>query len=63
MVIPYFAFEALFALILVTGIVIDATIIVVENIHRHFKMAGRSSLLGALQAIQELVADRFGEGE
>lgn len=44
----------LFALILVTGIVIDATIIVVENIHRHFKMAGRSSLLGALQAIQEV---------
>jgi multidrug efflux pump subunit AcrB len=44
----------LFALILVTGIVIDATIIVVENIHRHFKMAGRPSLLGALQAIQEV---------
>ena len=32
----------LFALILVTGIVIDATIIVVENIHRHFKMARRA---------------------
>ncbi len=44
----------LFALILVTGIVIDATIIVVENIHRHFKMAGRSSLLAALQAIEEV---------
>lgn len=44
----------LFALILVTGIVIDATIIIVENIHRHFKMAGRSSLLGALQAIEEV---------
>ena len=44
----------LFALILVTGIVIDATIIVVENIHRHFKMARRPSLLSALQAIQEV---------
>jgi len=44
----------LFALILVTGIVIDATIIVVENIHRHFKMARRASLLSALQAIQEV---------
>ncbi len=44
----------LFALILVTGIVIDATIIVVENIHRHFKMARRASLLSALRAIQEV---------
>jgi multidrug efflux pump subunit AcrB len=32
----------LFALVFVTGIVVDASIIVVENMHRHFKM--RSSL-------------------
>ncbi len=44
----------LFALILVTGIVIDATIIVVENIHRHFKMKGKSGIATALEAIQEV---------
>ncbi len=44
----------LFALILVTGLVIDATIIIVENIHRHFKIAGRASLFSALQAIEEV---------
>ncbi len=44
----------LFALILVTGIVIDATIIVVENMHRHFKMTGRTDLSTALRAIQEV---------
>ena len=44
----------LFALILVTGIVIDATIIVVENIHRHFQMKGNNSLRTALGAIQEV---------
>ncbi len=44
----------LFALILVTGIVIDATIIVVENMHRHFQMKGNSSLRTALGAIQEV---------
>jgi len=44
----------LFALILVTGIVIDATIIVVENMHRHFQMKGNRSLKTALEAIQEV---------
>ena len=44
----------LFALILVTGIVIDATIIVVENMHRHFQMKGNNSLRTALDAIQEV---------
>jgi multidrug efflux pump subunit AcrB len=44
----------LFALILVTGIVIDATIIVVENMHRHFKMAGNTKLSTALKSIQEV---------
>ncbi|MFO7607857.1 MAG: efflux RND transporter permease subunit [Candidatus Krumholzibacteriia bacterium] len=44
----------LFALILVTGIVIDATIIVVENMHRHFQLKGNNSLRTALGAIQEV---------
>jgi multidrug efflux pump subunit AcrB len=44
----------LFALILVTGIVIDATIIVVENMHRHFQMKGNASLKTALGAVKEV---------
>lgn len=44
----------LFALILVTGIVIDATIIIVENMHRHFQMKGNNSLKTALEAIFEV---------
>jgi multidrug efflux pump subunit AcrB len=44
----------LFALILVTGIVIDATIIVVENMHRHFQMKGNKSLKTSLEAIKEV---------
>ncbi len=44
----------LFALILVTGIVIDATIIIVENMHRHFQMKGNNSLKTALEAILEV---------
>jgi len=44
----------LFALILVTGIVIDATIIVVENMHRHFQMKGNNSLKTALEAVFEV---------
>ncbi len=44
----------LFALILVTGIVIDATIIIVENMHRHFQMKGNTSLKTALGAILEV---------
>ena len=44
----------LFALILVTGIVIDATIIVVENMHRHFQIKGNAKRRTALGAIQEV---------
>jgi multidrug efflux pump subunit AcrB len=44
----------LFALILVTGLVVDATIIVVENIHRHFQEKGRRTIRVALEAIQEV---------
>jgi len=44
----------LFALILVTGIVIDATIIIVENMHRHFQMKGSNSLKTALESILEV---------
>jgi multidrug efflux pump subunit AcrB len=44
----------LFALILVTGIVIDATIIIVENMHRHFQMKGNNSLKTALEAVLEV---------
>ncbi len=44
----------LFALILVTGIVIDATIIIVENMHRHYKMAGKVNLFTSLKAIEEV---------
>jgi multidrug efflux pump subunit AcrB len=44
----------LFALILVNGLVVDGTIIAVENIHRHFQERGRKSVKIALQAIQEI---------
>ncbi len=44
----------LFALILVTGLVVDDTIIVVENIHRHVMEKGRQSVKVALGAIQEI---------
>ncbi|MFH1843882.1 MAG: efflux RND transporter permease subunit [bacterium] len=44
----------LFALILVTGLVVDDTIIVVENVHRHFKTKGKDKLATALGAIQEI---------
>ncbi len=44
----------LFALILVNGLVVDGTIIVVENIHRHFQERGRRSVKIALRAIQEV---------
>jgi len=44
----------LFALILVTGIVIDATIIIVENMHRHFKIKGKVDIATSLEAIQEV---------
>jgi multidrug efflux pump subunit AcrB len=44
----------LFALILVTGLVVDDTIIVVENVHRHFRQAGKASVKIALKAIAEI---------
>jgi multidrug efflux pump subunit AcrB len=44
----------LFALILVTGLVVDDTIIVVENIHRHVMEKGRQSIKIALAAIEEI---------
>ena len=44
----------LFALVFVTGIVVDASIIVVENMHRHFKMNKMSFYDAALVAIDEV---------
>jgi len=44
----------LFALILVTGLVVDDTIIVVENIHRHVMEKGKQSVGIALRAIEEI---------
>lgn len=44
----------LFALIFVTGIVVDASIIVVENMHRHFKMKKQTKYQAALTAIDEV---------
>lgn len=44
----------LFALVFVTGIVVDASIIVVENMHRHFKMKKQSFHEAALAAIDEV---------
>lgn len=44
----------LFALIFVTGIVVDDAIIVVENIERHFKMKKLPPLQAAIAAISEV---------
>ncbi len=44
----------LFALIFVTGIVIDDSIIVAENMERHFKMKGKSLLQAARDAVDEV---------
>jgi len=44
----------LFALIFVTGIVVDDSIIVAENVHRHFLMRRRSPLKSAIAAISEV---------
>ena len=44
----------LFALIFVTGIVIDDSIIVAENMERHFKMRGKSLLQAARDAVDEV---------
>ncbi|MBL1214714.1 MAG: efflux RND transporter permease subunit [Ignavibacteriae bacterium] len=44
----------LFALVFVTGIVVDASIIVVENMHRHFKMKKLPRYQAALTSIDEV---------
>lgn len=44
----------LFALVFVTGIVVDDSIIVAENMHRHFKMNNMPPLKAAICAINEV---------
>ncbi len=44
----------LFALVFVTGLVVDDAIIVVENMHRHFKMRKLPFLQAAISAINEV---------
>ncbi len=44
----------LFALIFVTGIVVDDAIIVVENIERHLSLKGKLSIKDALMAVAEV---------
>lgn len=44
----------LFALVFVTGLVVDDAIIVVENMHRHFKMRRLPFLQAAIAAIDEV---------
>ena len=44
----------LFALIFITGIVVDDSIIITENMHRHFKMKKRSLRKAAIYAINEV---------
>ncbi|MGD8778604.1 MAG: efflux RND transporter permease subunit [Ignavibacteria bacterium] len=44
----------LFALVFVTGIVVDASIIVVENMHRHFKMRKLPFHQAAIASIEEI---------
>ncbi len=44
----------LFALVFVTGIVVDDSIIIVENMHRHFKMKKQTRYQAALTAIDEV---------
>lgn len=44
----------LFALVFVTGIVVDDSIIIAENMHRHFKMKKRPPLQAAIYAINEV---------
>ncbi|MBI9072627.1 MAG: efflux RND transporter permease subunit [Melioribacteraceae bacterium] len=44
----------LFALVFVTGIVVDASIIVVENMHRHFKMRKLPREQAAIASIDEV---------
>jgi len=44
----------LFALVFVTGIVVDDSIVIAENMHRHFKMKNLPPLQAALFAINEV---------
>lgn len=44
----------LFALVFITGIVVDDSIIIAENMHRHFKMKKMSPLHAAIYAINEV---------
>ncbi|WP_044204221.1 efflux RND transporter permease subunit [Flammeovirga sp. OC4] len=44
----------LFALVFVTGIVVDDSIIIAENMHRHFKMRKQPFLQAALASISEV---------
>jgi multidrug efflux pump subunit AcrB len=44
----------LFALVFVTGIVVDDSIVIAENMHRHFKMNKLPPLKAALYAINEV---------
>jgi len=44
----------LFALVFITGIVVDDSIIIAENMHRHFKMKKLPFLQAALYAINEV---------
>merc|ERR1711991_1004280 len=44
----------LFALVFVTGIVVDDSIIIAENMHRHFKMKKGSLMQAALRSIDEV---------
>ena len=44
----------LFALILSLGLLVDDAIVVVENIHRHYKLQEHSRLQGAILAVNEI---------
>src|SRR5512143_3769945 len=44
----------LFALILSLGLLVDDAIVVVENIHRHYKLQQQSRLQGAIMAVNEI---------
>ena len=44
----------LFALVFVTGIVVDDSIIIAENMHRHFKMKQLPFFQAALRSIDEV---------
>ncbi|MGB0977138.1 MAG: efflux RND transporter permease subunit [Prolixibacteraceae bacterium] len=44
----------LFALVFVTGIVVDDSIIIAENMHRHFKMRKKGFMEAAIESINEV---------